>query len=158
MAIHSKSSRNSSQQQRVNEIPLDFAVGAIDYINKMPKLSVEPLYDLTDENISKLHDLIEFPFVSFAGIEKYRTLETKAAAIFCITIRGHKFGNGNKRTAVMLLLLMLYVNAKWITISWTELYNLAMKVAKETSESFETQIEKVAKALSEKVIALEEAR
>lgn len=158
MVKQSESSQRISQFERINKIPLDFAVKSIRFINKIPKLNDEPLYDLTDENIGKLKELLGVPFVSFDGVEKYLTLEEKAAAIFCMTIRGHKFGNGNKRTAVVLLLGLLFVNDKWVTFSWAELYELAMEVAKGTSVHFEAQIQEVAQILSKKVIALVEVK
>lgn len=155
MAKQSESSQKTNRQRRVKKISLDFAVSSIKIANEIPELNSESLYDLTDENISKLRELIDAPFISFEGIEKYPTLEEKAAVIFCITIRGHKFGNGNKRTAVILLLTMLYVNEKWLTLSWAALYELAMKTAKDTHTNFETRIEEIAKILSENTITLE---
>lgn len=152
-----KSSQKINQCEQIKKVPLSFAVHSISYINEMPELNVEPLYDLTKENISKLNELIETPFLSFDGIEKYPTLEEKAAVIFCVTIRGHKFGNGNKRTAVMLLLVLLYINGKWIAFSWVELYKLAMEIAENTCAKFEMQIDEVAKKLSTRVITLTEA-
>lgn len=152
MGIQLKSSPRNNRHPQIEEIPFDFAIHSIELINEIPELNSEPLYDLTKENCSKIRELIDIPFVSFGGIEKYSTLEEKAAVILCATIRGHKFGNGNKRTAVMLFLAMLYVNRKWTTLSWKKLYDLAMKTAKDTKKDFETQIEEITKTLSGKII------
>ena len=62
----------------------------------------EPLYDLTNDNIEKIKFAINIPFASFAGVEKYRTLSEKAAATLYLISKNHAFGNGNKRTAVIL--------------------------------------------------------
>lgn len=112
----------------------------------------ESMYDITEENIIKLRGLLDIPFLSFDGIEKYQTLAEKAAVIFCATIRGHKFGNGNKRTAVILLLLILYVNKKWISFSWSELYDLAMGIAKSVHIDFDMQVGEVAQELAKRII------
>ena len=152
MAMPLENSLRINTQEQIKEIPIDFAVESIRIINKIPKLNAEPMYDLTDENISKLEILIDAPFMSFNGIEKYPSLEEKAAAIFCLTIRGHKFGNGNKRTAVMLLLILLYVNEKWIVLPWTDLCDLAMEIARTTNAKIDKQIEKVSKILGPVII------
>lgn len=150
----SRNSQKNNANNRIKKIPLDFAVYSIKSINEMPQLNAEPMYDITDENILKINELIDTPFASFDGIEKYQTLEEKAAVIFCATIRGHKFGNGNKRTAVTLLLAILYVNEKWTTITWTTLYSLAMKIASNNSMSFDEQIEEISKEITPSIINL----
>lgn len=149
-----KNSRKISSKKRIKKIPLDFAVNSIKVINEMPRLNTEPMYDITDENIIKIRELIDVPFTSFDGVEKYQTLEEKAAAVFCATIRGHKFGNGNKRTAVMLLLAILNINGKWTNFSWSGLYELAMDIASDTHTGFDKQVEDVAKILEKKIIDL----
>lgn len=153
MVIQLENSQRTSQQKQIKEIPLEFAVASIELINSMPELSSEPLYDLTEENRLKIRELIDAPFASFGGVEKYPSLEEKAAVIFCSAIRGHKFGNGNKRTAVMLLLAILYVNGKWIALKWEELYNLAMNIAKDKDSNFEKQVKETAKKLSTRITA-----
>lgn len=154
MATPLKNSQKTSQREQIKKVPLYFAVGAIKLINEMPGFDSEPLYDLTEENISKLQELTDAPFLSFGSIEKYPNLEQKAAVIFCATIRGHKFGNGNKRTAVMLLLAILCINKKWIALSDKALYKLAINVASNTHMSFEAQIEEVTRILSKEIIPL----
>lgn len=154
MGIQSESSRKTNRRGEIKRVPLSFAVESIELLGKVPVLGLEPMYDFTSENISRLCELLDAPFLSFDGIEKYPTLEEKAAVIFCATIRGHKFGNGNKRTAVMLLLAILYVNGKWVSFSWSELYELAMEIAGSGRVDFDSQIEDVAKILAKKIITL----
>lgn len=147
--------KSSQKTSAIKNLSLDFACEQIDNISNMPQLNAEPMYDLTDENIIKIRELIEVPSISFGGIEKYETLEEKAAALFCATIRGHKFGNGNKRTAVILFLSFVAINGKWSKFSQDELYQLAMKIASNTNLSFEKEVEDVAEIFKKNIIDAE---
>ena len=145
-------SKNSQKTSKIKKLELPFACQQISNISNMTQLNDEPMYDLNDENIIKIRELIEVPFVSFGGVEKYETLEEKAAALFCATIRGHKFGNGNKRTAVILFLSFVAINKKWSNFSHEELYKLAMKIASNTDANFEEEIEELVELFRKKLV------
>lgn len=59
----------------------------------------------------------------------YPTFEDKLTILFYLMIRNHPFLNGNKRMAVITLLIILYGNNKWINASTQELYSLAVDVS-----------------------------
>ena len=44
-------------------------------------------------------------------------------------IKNHPFKNGNKRIAVMTLLVFLARNGKWLVVSHDQLYKIAVSVA-----------------------------
>ena len=50
----------------------------------MPELNAEPMYDITDENISKIRELIDAPFVSFRGIENIKPWKRKLQLSFVL--------------------------------------------------------------------------
>ena len=90
----------------------------------------EPLPDFKTRYSGKLEASLEAPFTYLGGKYVYWTLQHRAAIYFYSIIKNHPFENGNKRMAVMVLLVFLYLNKKWITISPDELYVLAKDVAK----------------------------
>lgn len=107
----------------------------------------EPLYDLTNENVEKLKSALEIPFVSYMGEEKYKTLSKKAAAMLYLVSKNHAFGNGNKRTAVILMLLLLYENKKWVGFSAKELYKLSIEVTADRSRDIDEAINSLAEII-----------
>lgn len=115
----------------------------------------EPLYDLTDENIKKIESAIEIPFVSFFGEEKYKTLSEKAAATLYIVSKNHAFGNGNKRTAVILTLLLLYENGKWVTFTAKQLYEVSLNITKDDRRNRDFVISELAKLFEEHIEEIE---
>ena len=52
------------------------------------------------------------PQASAFGEDAYKTLEEKAAALLHSVARNHPFKDGNKRTAVVAMLMMLHVNGQ----------------------------------------------
>lgn len=71
----------------------------------------EPIPELGTRFPSKLGSCLETPFQTF-GKPLYRGLKEKAAMLFYIMVKNHPFENGNKRIAVMTLLLFLSRNRK----------------------------------------------
>jgi death-on-curing protein len=56
-------------------------------------------------------------------------MNIKAAILFYTMIKDHPFVNGNKRIAVTTMLVFLYLNGKWLSISKEDLYELSLQVA-----------------------------
>ena len=59
----------------------------------------------------------------------------KGAILFYLMTKNHPFENGNKRIAVMTLLLFLYKNGKWLNINNQQIYRVALGVAKSKPKS-----------------------
>ncbi|MYA44500.1 MAG: type II toxin-antitoxin system death-on-curing family toxin [Gemmatimonadetes bacterium] len=70
------------------------------------------------------------PQTGMAGILKYPTVETSAAALLCALIHNHPFHNGNKRTALVSTLVYLDENGLVLTCSEDELFRFVLLVAK----------------------------
>jgi len=147
--------KQSKNSQKINAISLDVVINLINNFNTIPPFDKEPMYDLNNHNVAVLKGLVDIPFTSFYGKDKYETLEEKAAALFCLTIRGHKFGNGNKRTAVILLFVFLKENNKWIKISWRKLYSISMKVASQVDMDYDKQIQELAEFFGKHIIDID---
>ncbi len=77
-----------------------------------------------------LESCLKAPFQTFKHRALYYGLVEKSAFLFYQMVKNHPFENGNKRIAVMALLLFLYKNKKWLRMENDELYRFAVRVAK----------------------------
>ena len=89
----------------------------------------EPIPDFGSRFPNILESYLETPFQTFSKKPLYRKLSGKAAILFYLMIKNHPFGNGNKRIAVMTLILFLARNNKWLEVPRDGLYRIAVKVA-----------------------------
>ncbi len=97
---------------------------------------------IDDEWIDTVHGKIQ----SVAESSMYNgdgTVEHRIAYI-CVDINtAHRFGNGNKRSSLLTLLLLLIYNDMWERIRMTndtDIYNLAKKIAREGSAGRDNNI------------------
>lgn len=76
----------------------------------------ESMWNPTKKNLQTLSDLFDQVFISFAGKPLYPTLVNKAANLLYLIANDHKFENGNKRTAVVSMLILLAINNSWLNM------------------------------------------
>lgn len=69
------------------------------------------------------------PRTALGGTEKYESIEAKAAALFHSLVMNHAFHNGNKRTALVSLLVFLDQNQRLVDVSDDELFDFVLAVA-----------------------------
>lgn len=86
----------------------------------------------------------------------YPTLAAKAAYLFIHIASGHIFSNGNKRTAALCLDTFLLVNSQYLTLSNTEVHDIAQAVASfgERGESFDNILAKTTETISKNMVPL----
>ena len=77
-----------------------------------------------------LESAIYRPFATFDNNELYPTAVEKAAAIFESILINHPFIDGNKRTAYVLMRLILLNNSLDITADQNEKYKLVVSASK----------------------------
>lgn len=96
------------------------------------------------------------PFQSGYGVEFYPTLLDKAAYQFFSIAGGHIFGNGNKRTAAIVLDQFLLANSVYLLISNPEMTKLAEDTASyhERNETDAVAIQRIKDALTPNMIEL----
>ncbi|MGO3416967.1 MAG: type II toxin-antitoxin system death-on-curing family toxin [Lactococcus cremoris] len=75
-----------------------------------------------------LNMCIEQPKQEVFGQELYPTLEEKAGILYINLAKKHCFGNANKRTAVMALLVFLSINGKELTVTPKELEDFTVNL------------------------------
>ena len=80
------------------------------------------------------HELLESavsrPATSFGDLEKYPTVEMAAAALLHSLVHNHPFHNGNKRTALVAMLVTLDQNGLVLTCTKDDLFKLVLKLAR----------------------------
>jgi prophage maintenance system killer protein len=90
---------------------------------------LEPVkeYDCLDLNL--LASAAVQPFQAGFGVEFYPTLFDKAACYFFLIAGGHIFGNGNKRTAVLVIDQFMWANAHYLNIPNDKIRKIAEETA-----------------------------
>ena len=77
--------------------------------------------------------LIESPinnvYQSYFGVEKYPTIEEKAARLCYSFIKNHAFLDGNKRIGIYVMMVLLELNGISLNCSNDELTELGLKIA-----------------------------
>jgi len=103
----------------------------------------EPIPEFGTRFPNTLESCLGTPFTRFSRRDMYRGLVGKASILFYLMIKNHPFQNGNKRIAVMTLLVFLSNNDKWIKMSQDDLYNFAVGIAKSKPSSREKILENI---------------
>lgn len=111
----------------------------------------EPIPDFETRFPNILESCIQTPFQTYRG-PLYRKLTGKAAILFYLMIKNHPFANGNKRIAVMTLLVFLFKNRKWLAVSNDELYKFAVEIANSEAKSKDIYLPKIEKFLADNII------
>lgn len=94
----------------------------------------EPIPDYSTRENSLLESALGSPRQSFGGKFLYPTLIKQSSILFYSLIKNHPFKNGNKRIAVISLLVFLSLNNRWLSINPYDLYKFAQKVASSKSK------------------------
>lgn len=108
----------------------------------------EPIPDYTTRDTALLESALASPRQTFDKKLLYPTLEAQAAILFYSLIKNHPFKNGNKRIALMSLLIFLTINDKWIEMGPVQLYKLAYKISKSNPRSRSELLKDVAEIIS----------
>ena len=98
-----------------------------------------------------LEGAIVQPFQQVGGQDLYPEFLDKAAAIFYFCIKNHPLEDGNKRLALLLLLVFLYKNGYWIKCSNEDLYNFTIKVASSKTEDIHNTFSYIKSFLEEHI-------
>ncbi len=113
----------------------------------------EPIPEFSTRYPYALEQCVFAPFQTFKG-DLYNGLISKAAILFYLLIKNHPFQNGNKRIAVVTLLIFLGKNNKWLSISPQELYNLAKWVASSPASVKEETIRAIESILEKTIVTI----
>jgi len=114
----------------------------------------EPIPDFGTRFPNKLESCLAVPFQRFQKKDLYSGLVAKAAILFYLMIKNHPFQNGNKRIAVMTLLVFLYKNKKWLQISNQEFYNFSIWIAQSPASLKNEVVKAIEKFLKDHLVKL----
>jgi death-on-curing family protein len=94
----------------------------------------DPIEPAGVKNLNLLESACFRPYTHLGDTDKYKTLEEKCAALFHSLVKNHAFHNGNKRTALVSLIITLSKNKRYLrsTINDYKLYQLVIEVAQNT--------------------------
>jgi death-on-curing protein len=84
---------------------------------------------VTEQGFGKLEGALAAPDLSMFGDDLYPTLPDKAAALFHGLVRAHGFTDGNKRVALVALLVYLAQHGATLRATDDELYDFTMAAA-----------------------------
>lgn len=90
-------------------------------------------HGIRDEGL--LDSACNAPFQQFDKQELYPTIQQKAARLAYGIIQNHPFVDGNKRSGVHTMLILLELNGIELTYTQKELYTIILSVASGTAES-----------------------
>lgn len=112
----------------------------------------EPIPDYSTRENTLLESALGFPRQSFGGKFLYPTLAKQASILFYSLIKNHPFKNGNKRIAVMPLLVFLSLNSRWLSIDPYDLYEFAQEVAKTESKEKDKMLKAIEETIKKSLI------
>ena len=79
-------------------------------------------------------DAIRYPLF---GVDRYPTIEEKAAQLAWVIIDGHVFHDGNKRTGMSVMIAFLKANGYVLRASSDELVEIALKIANRNQSKYD---------------------
>jgi len=89
----------------------------------------DPISPFKEHEISLLESALNAARASFDGVEKYPTLEEKAAVLWYHLNKNHPFKNGNKRISTASMLVFLHLNELWLDSGKNEMVEKSLYIA-----------------------------
>lgn len=86
----------------------------------------DPIAKFKEHDAEKLDAALNLP----KHDSGYPTLIDKASILYYVLNKNHPFWNGNKRISAVSLLVFLFINEKWLSVSNEALYEKTLYVAK----------------------------
>lgn len=112
----------------------------------------EPIPNYETRDNSLLESALSAPRLAYEFSNS--SLEEQASILFYSLIKNHPFKNGNKRIAVMALLIFLTLNKKWLDIPPSFLYKIAVLVAESPPFSRDIVVAKNSEEFSKYIVDL----
>lgn len=92
------------------------------------------LRGITEQGFGRVEAAAAAPDATMFGVDLYPGLPSKASVLFWRLVRAHGFSDGNKRVALLGLLLYLELHGARLRADDDELYTLTMGVANDFSQ------------------------
>lgn len=114
----------------------------------------EPIPEFGTRYPNKLESCVITPFQTFDKKLLFHGLTEKAAILFYLIIKNHPFQNGNKRMAVTILLVFLFINRHWLKMDTQTLYNRAVWVASSPPDAKEETVKYIEKIIKNSIVKI----
>jgi prophage maintenance system killer protein len=121
----------------------EFEQLCFDFAREMEWVYDEPIPAFHTRYPGKLESCLETPKQSYGGALLYPSLLDQATILFYLLIKNHPFVNGNKRVALIALLLFLDRNGLWLFAGDDELFDMTIYVAKSDAREMENVLEEL---------------
>jgi len=115
----------------------------------------EPIPDFGSRYPERLESCLETPFQTFNRQDLYSSFVNKVSIFFYLMNKNHPFENGNKRLAVTTLLVLLFKNEQWLSVSVMELYEFAKEVAASKPEAKDATVTRINSFITQSLTDLE---
>ncbi|HHX92338.1 MAG TPA: type II toxin-antitoxin system death-on-curing family toxin [Clostridiales bacterium] len=103
---------------------------SVNHIKQMHRLIIAETGGSSGVRSEELLDsAVNLPFQTFDGVPLYKTVESKAAILGYSLIKNHPFIDGNKRTAMMTMLLFLELNGARRDCTDEEIISIGLALA-----------------------------
>lgn len=112
----------------------------------------EPIPDYSTRDNSLLESSLNSPRQAYEYSNA--SLTEQATILFYSLIKNHPFRNGNKRIAVITILVFLKLNKKWIEVPPYSLYRLAVIVAKSEPQDRKLVLVEIEKMFKDYIVDL----
>jgi death on curing protein len=108
----------------------------------------QPIPDFITRNPGILESCLGTPLQSFGGVDPHPRFIDKLSILFYLLVKNHPFQNGNKRIAVVTLLVILFLNGLWLKTKELSPYKLAISVAISKRDEKDKMIKKISRFIS----------
>ncbi|MCL4416809.1 MAG: type II toxin-antitoxin system death-on-curing family toxin [Actinobacteria bacterium] len=146
----SKPSESSPRYRWVNTEDFEFI--CFNLAKKLMEFN-EPIPDYSTRDKPLLESSLASPRQSYELLGS--SLTEQASVLFYSLIKNHPFRNGNKRIAVMALLIFLMLNNKWLEIPPLSLYKIALLVAESDPKERDSVLKENMKLFDKYIVKLE---
>jgi len=144
-----KPSRNSPQPRWVSIEDFEFI--CFNLAKELLEFN-EPIPSYSTRDNSLLDSSLASPRQNYELLNA--SLTEQASILFYSLIKNHPFQNGNKRIAVITLLIFLSLNKKWLEIPPLILYKIAVSVAESDPKEREGVLKEIKKIIEKYIIDL----
>jgi prophage maintenance system killer protein len=117
---------------------------------ELHKSSNDPIPALSKQSVEKMKGCLSMPFMTFGGVDLYKTIYDKASILFYLINKGHNLENGNKRMSYIITEYFLFKNNINLNLTDDEIYSLTLKVAESKSEDKDEILKYISKKLNTK--------
>lgn len=109
----------------------------------------EPIGDFYLSDFGKISSALANPSRKFNGIDLYATLYEKGAILVYSLVKAHAFSNGNKRIALVALLVFLGLNGKYLDVDRMILADKMVEIAESRPDMKDQVLKSLAKYLEQ---------